>query len=526
MTAALIILTIQTLFGALDNVLHHELTERLPGRPSARYELALHSAREAIYGVLFLVFAWTEPSGLLAAAVLALLLIEVGVTIADFIEEDRSRRLPPFERTLHTILAVLYGAFLAFAVPWLIAQAGSPTGVGFVSHGILSWFFTLAAIGVLAFALRNAVAVRQLFRVASKPRVAPIPPSGRSVLVTGATGFIGSALVERLIARGDRVFVLSRDARQARALFGECAHYTESLATLPPETRVDAVVNLAGAPVIGLPWSKSRRREIWRSRIDLTRALVQWMLALDHKPKVLVSGSAIGFYGDRGDGPLDEAQVAGKGFGAEFCAAWEAAATESGARTVCLRIGLVLDRSGGALPMMALPLRFGSGAVLGSGHQWMSWITRDDLVRMIVTAIDDERWQGPVNAVAPGPIRHADFQRALARTLHRPMLLRIPAWVLHAFLGEMSSIFLYSQRVVPTKATNLGFAFDVHWAADAIELALGAAPAALPLVVKPSTQEQPLQVVADDKRDGETDDDHRVRLAPLTVRSEGTRRAG
>jgi uncharacterized protein (TIGR01777 family) len=200
----------------------------------------------------------------------------------------------------------------------------------------------------------------------------------------------------------------------------------------------------------------------------------------------LVSASAIGIYGDRADTVLCEKATAGQGFGARFCAAWEEAAMRAagiGARVVCLRIGLVFDRNGGALPMMALPVRFGLGAVLGSGRQWTSWITRDDLVRMIVTAIDDSRWSGPVNAVAPEPVRHADFQRHLARTLRRPLFLRVPASILAVLLGEMSSIFRFSQRVVPAKASELGFAFDVHWVADALALQLGPPPAPLPAAV-------------------------------------------
>jgi uncharacterized protein len=523
MTTALIILAVQTLLGALDNVLHHELTERLPTRPSARYELTLHSAREAIYGVLFLVFAWTAPTGVFAVAVLALLFVEVVITIADFIEEDRSRHLPAFERTLHTVLAVMYGAFLAIAVPWLIGQAASPSGVTFLSHGLLSWYFTACAVGVLAFAIRNALAVRALFRTANRLRAVVVPPSGKSVLVTGATGFIGSALTERLIARGDRVFVLTRDARQARALFDDRATYVEALSALPPETHIDAVVSLAGAPVLGLPWSEARRRDIWRSRVDAGRALAQWMATLERKPKVLVGASAIGFYGDRGDAVLDEAQTTGAGFGAELCAAREQAVAGTGARVVNLRIGIVLDPSGGALPMMALPVRFGAGAIFGDGKQWIGWITRDDLVRMIMTALDDDRWRGPVNAVAPEPIRHADFQQALARTLRRPMLFRIPAWALRAALGEMSSIFLNSQRVVPAVASSLGFTFDVHWAADAVELQLGRPPAPLPRAAKVRSNPMKPKLMP---KDGETNDDHSVRPGPVAVREEGSRRAG
>lgn len=494
MTTALIILAIQTVFGALDNILHHELTERLASRPSARRELALHSAREAIYAVLFLIFAWIEPAGAFAAIVLALLLIEGGVTIADFIEEDRTRRLPPFERALHTILAVLYGAFLAIAVPWLLIQAAEPSAIILVSHGLLSWFFTAAAFGVAAFAIRNVLAVRRLGRQRVAPHQAA-EPSGRTVLVTGATGFIGSALVERLGARGDRVIVLVRDRRQARATLGDYALIVETLDALAPETQIGAVVNLAGAPILGLPWFPWRRREIWRSRVQSTDALVKHLAMLNRKPRVLVSGSAIGIYGDRADEALDESKSEGVGFAAELCAAWEASAMrakEWGIRAVCLRIGLVLDRSGGALPMMALPVRWGFGAVLGSGRQWMSWITRDDLVRMIINAIDDERWEGAINAVAPEPSRHADFHRALARTVSRPLLLQAPAAALRALLGEMCSILLYSQRVVPAKASALGFTFDVCWPADALALQLGPSLPALP---EPDVRSQPVASV-------------------------------
>jgi len=304
-------------------------------------------------------------------------------------------------------------------------------------------------------------------------------------VVTGATSFIGSAVVERLAARGDRVIVLSRDRRQARAMFGERVHIVEQLEALTPETQIGAVVNLAGEPILGLPWFAQRRRDIRQSRVDFTAELVRHLALLNRKPRVLVSASAIGFYGDRGDELLDEGQGTGQGFAAELCGAWEGAAMRAatwGIRTVCLRIGLVLDRNGGALPPMALPARFGLATVLGSGEQWMSWITRDDLVRMIIAAIDDERWSGPVNAVAPEPSRHAEFQRALARALGRPLLLRAPAFALRVLMGEMSSLLLFSQRVVPERAKALGFAFDIHWVADALALQLGPPAPALPKV--------------------------------------------
>lgn len=521
---ALALLSLQILLGALDNVLHHEITERLASRVSARRELALHAARESIYAVLFLVFAWMEPSGIFAVGVMALLLCEIVITIADFLEEDRSRHLPPFERVLHTVLALMYGGFLIAVVPWLVMLAAGESSVQFVSHGVVSWFFTLACIGVLAFAIRNGFAVRLLGRM--RFQVPVVPESGRTVLVTGGTGFVGKVVVERLCARGDRVIVLTRDARQSMALFGARVMHVEALSHLPKEICIDDVVNLAGAPVIGLPWTASRRRSILDSRVALTRALVDWMKTLDRQPRVFVSGSAVGYYGERGDEVLNEVAPCGSGFAAELCGAWEDAARgalECGVRVCCLRIGLVLDRSGGALPMMALPVRLAMGAVLGGGQQWMSWITRDDLVRMIVTAVDGVGWSGSINAVAPEPLRHADFQNALARTLKRPLLLRVPTWVLRRALGEMSSVFLFSQRVVPQKALELGFQFDVRWAADALMLQLAPFVDELPVMKERLQLKGAMRDTAakSPQADGALDDHHDLRRATVALRAQG-----
>ena len=521
---ALALLSLQIVLGALDNLLHHEITERLASRVSARRELALHAARESIYAVLFLVFAWMEPRGIFAVGVLVLLLGEVVITIADFLEEDRSRHLPPFERVLHTVLALMYGGFVIAVVPWLVMLAEVPSSVQFVSYGLVSWFFTLASIGVLAFAIRNWVAVRHLGSL--NFQIPVVPESGRTVLITGGTGFVGKVVVERLCARGDRVIVLTRDARQSKTLFGARVMHVEALAHLPKEIRIDGVVNLAGAPVIGLPWTASRRRTILDSRVALTKALVNWMKTLDRLPRVLVSGSAVGYYGARGDEVLNEDAPCGSGFAAGLCGAWEDAAfgaRESGVRVCCLRIGLVLGRSGGALPLMALPVRLAMGAVLGGGQQWMSWISRDDLVRMIVNAIDSDGWSGAINAVAPEPLRHADFQNALARTLKRPLFLRVPAWVLRRVLGEMSSVFLHSQRVHPQKALELGFGFDVGWAADALMLQLAPFVDEFPVMKERLQLEGAMRETAPKSplADGTLDDHHDLRRAIVPLRAQG-----
>ena len=295
------------MLGALDNVLHHEITERLPSKPSARRELQLHSAREAIYAVLFLIFAWIEPGGIFAAAVLALLLSKWPITIADFLEEDRTRHLPPFERVLHTVLAVLYGTFLGLSLSRGSSRrrqspAASPSSRTACSRGSSRWQPSASSLSPSATPLPSA----RLANIAAAKRAPQSAERPHAFSSPAQPASSARALVERLLARGDRVFVLARDARQSRALFGDSVHHVERLDALPRETRIDAIVNLAGAPVIGLPWTRARRAQLWRSRIDLTDGSIAWIKTLDHVPAVLVNASAIGFYGDKGDDVLAE----------------------------------------------------------------------------------------------------------------------------------------------------------------------------------------------------------------------------
>ncbi|HEX7686763.1 MAG TPA: NAD-dependent epimerase/dehydratase family protein, partial [Burkholderiaceae bacterium] len=252
MTAVLIILAVQALLGAFDNFWHHELQARLPQRASARRELALHAAREAIYAVVFLGLGWFEWHGALACALAALLLAELAITLADFLEEDRSRRLPPFERVLHTLLTMGYGLFLGAIAPQLWRWARLPIAFVASPHGTLSVLFTLFAIGVGAWAVRNGMAVAALGRscrsASTVPADAPHDPRiAPAVLVAGGTGFVGRALVARLVRERRRVIVLARDLVQARADFGPRVWVVDRLDAIPPETRLDAVVHLAGA---------------------------------------------------------------------------------------------------------------------------------------------------------------------------------------------------------------------------------------------------------------------------------------
>ncbi len=459
MTPVLILILVQAVLGGADNLLHHELQAALPSRPSARAELALHAAREAIYAVLFAGLAWLEWRGLWAGALAALLAAEIVITLKDFLVEDATRRLPPAERVLHAILAIGYGAILALLAPTLIRWAALPTGFALAGHGLISWIMTLAALGVGAWSVRNWIAVASLAHDG-----APISTAAAegTVLVTGATGFIGRRLAAALLAQQRRVIVLTRDRLAARAQFGPAPLIVESLDELPGELEVGAIVNLAGASVAGGLWTTARRRVLTASRVETTRALVAFAARLRRPPGALVNGSAVGFYGDAGQMLLDEGEAAGPGFMAELCAAWEAEAQRMaalGTRVCVLRLGLVLDWTGGILPMLALPARFGLGARIGDGRQWAPWIHRDDAVRMILAAIDDPAWRGPVNAVAPDLVTQAEMTRRLATHLRRPQWLAAPARLVRLALGEFSDLFLASQRVMPSAALDRGFAF-------------------------------------------------------------------
>jgi uncharacterized protein (TIGR01777 family) len=284
----------------------------------------------------------------------------------------------------------------------------------------------------------------------------------RTVLVTGATGFIGSALVRRLLERGDRVIALSRDPVKAHLILGTVPMVTTRLTDLPPSLPIDAVVNLAGAPIVARAWTKERKRRLVESRVVTTRLLVDWLATRSRKPEVLISASAIGWYGTGRDEALDERAPAGDGFAAVLCRAWEreaASAAALGMRVCRLRLGVVLGPEGGMLKSLLPIHRVGLGAVIGDGRQWLSWIHRDDAVELIARAIADPLFGGAINATAPEPVRQAEFAAALGRVLHRPTWLRLPAAPLRALLGERASLILEGPRVLPKRALEIGFAF-------------------------------------------------------------------
>jgi uncharacterized protein len=286
-----------------------------------------------------------------------------------------------------------------------------------------------------------------------------------SVTLTGATGLIGPQLVRLLAQRGAAVTVLSRDPERAGSCLGdvETVHW-DPLAEAAPAQALsgrDAVVHLAGEPV-AQRWSESARRAIRDSRVLGTRNLVQGLRACETRPPVLLSSSAAGYYGPRNEEPLDEDAPPGRDFLAGVCVEWEreaAGACELGVRVCMLRTGVVLDAAGGALAKMLPPFRLGIGGPVASGRQYISWIHTEDLVALVLAALDDERWSGPINATAPTPVENREFSKVLGRVLHRPAVLPVPALVLRAMYGEMAQIITTGARIVPAKALVLGYEF-------------------------------------------------------------------
>jgi len=457
------LIAVQIVMGAFDTFYHHELTERLAWRPSQRYELKLHGVRNLLYALLFLVLGWLEVYGILAMLVIAVLAVEIVITLMDFVEEDLSRKLPASERINHTLLAINYGAILILLLPVLGEWAARPTGVALVYAGLLSIAAAACAIGAALCGVRDFAAARRLARMTGVPArelVEKMSPH-QTVLVTGTTGFIGSRLVAALSGAGHRVIALVRNP--AKAELPPPITVITSLDQLPDDTAIDAIVNLAGEPIGNGLWTEEKRRRILDSRINMTRDVVRLIARLTRKPAVLVSGSAIGWYGLWQDQVLTESAKSHVCFSHDLCEAWEQAARPAvahGLRVVCLRIGLVLGTDGGFITRMLTPFEFGLGGPLGSGRQWMSWIERDDLVRLIAYVIARSDISGPINATAPIPVTNSKFTEELARRLHRPAVFRIPAALLRGVGGDFAEeLLLGGQRVLPNKALASGFVF-------------------------------------------------------------------
>jgi uncharacterized protein (TIGR01777 family) len=284
------------------------------------------------------------------------------------------------------------------------------------------------------------------------------------ILVTGSTGLVGTALVSALARDGNTVCRLMRPQSKSPASTKDGFDVAWNPATGElGGVGADAVVNLAGASIAEGRWTKERKELLRTSRIDTTRALVSALAKMSARPRVLVSASAIGYYGDRGDELLTEENKAGTDFLAGLAQEWEAEARKAealGIRVVVARFGIILAKHGGALPKMMLPFKFGAGGKLGSGKQWMSWVTLEDVVGILKFALENSSVRGPMNVVAPQPLQNGEFTNALAKAMHRPALFPAPAFALRLALGEMAdALLLSSQRVAPQVLEKLDYRF-------------------------------------------------------------------
>jgi uncharacterized protein len=286
------------------------------------------------------------------------------------------------------------------------------------------------------------------------------------VLITGSTGLVGTALVSALARDGNTVCRLMRPQSKSTTSSKDGFDVAWNSATGElggAGVGADAVVNLAGASIAEGRWTKERKELLGTSRIDTTRALVNALAKMSARPRVLVSASAIGYYGDRGDELLTEESKAGTDFLARLAQEWEAEARKAealGIRVVVARFGIILAKQGGALPKIMLPFNFGVGGKLGSGKQWMSWVTLEDVVGILKFALGNSSVRGPVNVVAPQPLQNAGFTKVLAMAMHRPALFPAPGFALRLALGEMAdALLLSSQRVAPQVLEKLGYRF-------------------------------------------------------------------
>ena len=296
------------------------------------------------------------------------------------------------------------------------------------------------------------------------------------ILLTGGTGLIGRRLCKHWLAQGHKLTVLSRKPDDVARLCGAdvrgVAHFDDV-----GSQHVDAVVNLAGAPIADRPWTRKRKMLLWDSRITLTEQLVTWLERREQNPGVLISGSAVGWYGDGGERELDEnAQPVSEDFASRLCIAWEETAQRAealGIRVVLVRTGLVLADEGGMLQRLLPPFKMGMGGPIGNGRQWMPWVHIEDQIALIDFLLNRDDARGPYNACAPSPARNRDFAKTLASVLHRPSFMPMPAVALRLLLGELSILLLGGQRARADRLQEAGFTFRFTDLRAALENLLG-----------------------------------------------------
>jgi uncharacterized protein (TIGR01777 family) len=282
------------------------------------------------------------------------------------------------------------------------------------------------------------------------------------ILLTGGTGLIGRQLCRHWLGQGHRLTVWSRKPEKVAKICGAQVRGVARLEDLGQE-QIDAIVNLAGAPIAERPWTHKRKALLWSSRITLTETLLAWLESREQKPRALISGSAVGWYGDGGERELTEdSGPVSEDFASQLCIAWEETALRAetlGIRVILIRTGLVLSAEGGFLSRLLLPFKLGLGGPIGNGRQWMPWIHIDDQIALIDFLLHRNEARGPYNACAPKPVRNREFATALGGVLHRPAFMPMPAFALKVGLGELSLLLLGGQRATPVRLLQTGFTF-------------------------------------------------------------------
>lgn len=465
------LLIIQALLGAFDTLYHHELKVALAQKRSAKLELLIHSIRSLLYGVFFFLIAHFAMHGAWVFLMVAIILIEIGLTLWDFVVEDNSRKLPAMERILHTILAINGGAIFGLYFVTLAQWHSFSTEIISVNLGWRGWVLTLFAVGVTLSGVRDLIASLRWKKLNTPQNpFKEIPHS--HFLITGATGFIGTYLVHQLLDAKHSVTVLTRRPLNAAYLFNAKARAIQDLSEVSPDTAFDVVINLAGKPIIGLPWNQKRKASIKASRVGTTQKLTDWFATAKHLPKLVIQASAIGYYGVRpSDEILTESSSKGSGFTTELCEQWEQSAASfflGKSRLVTFRLGVVFGY-GGLFPLMLLPYYFGLGGKIGSGQQIMSWVNLEDVTRAFAHAISQPHLDGPYNLVAPKPLSQADFAKTVGQWAKRPLLLNVPGKPIEKLLGEMSELFIGGQNVNSDKLIESGFTFKYETILDTLD---------------------------------------------------------
>jgi uncharacterized protein len=482
--------SMQALLGGFDNIYHHEITERLPWRPTQATEQFIHSVRQVFYAGVFTSLAGVTPQGGFAYGMGALLVTELGLTLWDFVNEDQTRKLPWTERIAHTLLTLNYGAILACWTPVLYEASLLPTNIAFESYGIFTGINAICVAGVSLWSVRDWFASKRLekFAAESLPSISLVRKNQR-FLITGGTGLLGSRLVTCLLNEGHEVTVIARNPSKAAALL--CESRSSKLTIVcslkefprPSEEVFDVVINLAGESIAGGRWTDSRKAILRESRLNVTKDLMTFISKLSIQPRVILSGSAIGYYGVN-DGSVsslteDSSPLETSSFSHQLVKDWEETATsyrssqtETQPRIVLLRTGVVLSRDGGALAQMLTPFEFGFGGPTGTGKQFFPWIHIDDWIQGVGQCINDETLTGPVNLTAPDQVTNAQFASTLGKTLHRPAFMPMPSFAMRLILGRelADELILNGCGILPKKLQNSGFQFTYPNLSSALEV--------------------------------------------------------